>query len=173
MTKTATGDFRARLDREALAAAVGGLTYGTVVVLSVIIAGATTFSDSPGVLGLVVLVTTATFWLAHVYAHSLALSIGHDRHLSLARIGETARREAAILGAGVPPGIALILGAVGVLEETTAVWVALALGAALLLALGLVFARVERLGWLGTSVAVLANLALGTVLILLKVLVVH
>jgi hypothetical protein len=32
---------------------------------------------------------------------------------------------------------------------------------------------VEHLGWLGTCLAVLANLALGTVLILLKVLVVH
>jgi hypothetical protein len=162
-----------RPDREALAAAVGGLTYGTVVVLSVVVAGAKAFPDSPGALGLIVLVTTVTFWLAHVYAHSLALSIGHSTHLSLARLGETARREAAILGAGVPPGIALLLGAVGVLDETTAVWVALALGTALLFVMGLVFARVERLGSLGTCLAVLANLALGTVLILLKVLVVH
>ncbi|HWB55309.1 MAG TPA: hypothetical protein VG479_00055 [Gaiellaceae bacterium] len=162
-----------RPDREALAAAVGGLTYGTVVVLSVIVAGAKTFPDAPGLVGLIVLVTTATFWLAHVYAHSLALSIGHDTHLSLARLGQTARREAAILGAGIPPGAALLLGALGVLDEKTAVWLALALGTAVLFAMGLVFARVERLGRLGTCLAVLANLALGTVLILLKVLVVH
>ena len=59
------------------------------------------------------------------------------------------------------------------LDEKAAVWLALALGTAVLFAMGLVFARVERLGWLGTSLAVLANLALGTVLILLKVLVIH
>jgi hypothetical protein len=162
-----------RLEREALAALVGGLTYGTVVVLSVIVAGAKAFPDSPGVLGLIVLITTATFWLAHVYAHSLALSIGHDTHLSLARVGETARRQAWILGAGVPPGTALLLGALGALDDKAAVWLALALGTAVLLAMGLVFARVERLGGLGTSLAVLANLALGSVLILLKVLVIH
>jgi hypothetical protein len=160
-------------EREALAAAVGGLTYGTVVVLSVVVAGAKAFPDSPGIVGLIVFVTTATFWLAHVYAHSLALSIGHDTHLSLARVGETARRQAWILGAGVPPGTAFLLGAVGVLEEKAAVWLALAVGMAVLLAMGLVFARVERLGRLGTSLAVLANLALGTVLIFLKVLVIH
>jgi hypothetical protein len=162
-----------RPDREALATAVGGLTYGTVVVLSVIVAGAKAFPDSPGGLGLIVLVTTATFWLAHVYAHSPAFSIGHDAHLSLARVGETARRQAWILGAGVPPGTALLLGAVGLLDEKTAVWLALGLGTAVLLAMGLVFARVERLGLLGTTLAVLANLALGAVLILLKVLVIH
>jgi hypothetical protein len=162
-----------RPDREALAALVGGLTYGTVVVLSVIVAGAKTFPDSPGVLGLIVLVTTATFWLAHVYAHSLAFSIGHNAHLSFAEVGETARRQAAILGAGVLPGLALLLGALGVLEEKAAVWLALVLGTTVLFAMGLVFARVEGLGWLGTALAVLANLALGSVLILLKVLVIH
>jgi hypothetical protein len=57
--------------------------------------------------------------------------------------------------------------------EKTAVWLALALGTAVLLAMGVVFARVEGLGRLGTALAVLANLALGSVLILLKVLVIH
>jgi hypothetical protein len=160
-------------DRETLAAGVGGLTYGTVVVLSVIVAGAKAFPDSPGILGLIVLVTTATFWLAHVYAHSLAFAIGQNVHLSLSGLSRTARREAGILVAGVPPGTALLLGALGLLDEKAAVWLALALGTAVLFALGLVFARVERLGWPGTALAVLANLALGTVLILLKVLVVH
>jgi hypothetical protein len=173
VTKDLVPDRSGRLDREALAAGVGGFIYGTVVVLSVIVAAAKAFPDKPGRLGLLVFVTTFIIWLAHVYAHSLAFSIGHDAHLSLARLRSTAVREASIRGAAVPPGAALLFAALGVLKAEVAVWLALALGMALLTAMGLVFARVERLGVLATLVAVVGNLAFGAVLILLKVLVAH
>ncbi len=152
---------------------MGGVVYGTILVLSVIVAGAKTFPHGPGRLAVLVLVTTAVFWLAHVYADALGLSVGHDQHLSLAELGHTARHEASILVAGVPPEAALLLAVIGVLSEKTAVWLALGLGMAVLFAVGVVFARVERLGFLGTLVAVLTNLALGGALIVLKVLLTH
>jgi hypothetical protein len=68
---------------------------------------------------------------------------------------------------------ALLLGAIGVLSTTAAVWLALALALAVLAAEGVLFARVERLGWVGTLVIVGVNLALGVALIGLKLLVSH
>jgi hypothetical protein len=38
---------------------------------------------------------------------------------------------------------------------------------------GVVFARVERLGWLGTAAVVATNVGLGVVLVALKLLVAH
>jgi hypothetical protein len=118
-------------------------------------------------------VTTVVFWLAHVYAHGIAFSMGQGEHLSLAELGGIGRREASIIGAGIPPEVALVLGAVGLLSSQVAIWFAFGSGLIVLGAVGVVFARVERLGLGRTLVAILANLALGLTLIGLKVLVVH
>ena len=53
------------------------------------------------------------------------------------------------------------------------VWVALGLGLIVLATQGIMFARAERLGWLGTLLVVMANLGLGVVLIGLKLLLTH
>jgi hypothetical protein len=53
------------------------------------------------------------------------------------------------------------------------VWIAFGLGLAVLAAQGIVFARIERLGRLGTLVVVSANLGLGVMLVGLKLLVSH
>ena len=163
----------ARLGRAGLGERLGGLVYGTIVVLSVIVTGSKGFPDEPGQVALLAAVTTVVFWLAHVYADGLAFSVRHNKHLSLAELGGIARREAAILVAGIPPEVALVLGAIGLVSEQVAVWIALGLGLGVLGAAGIVFARVERLGRVSGLLAVAANLALGIVLIGLKVLVVH
>jgi hypothetical protein len=163
----------ARRDRSELGERLGGFVYGTIIVLSVIVTGAKAFPHGLEQVVLLVAVTTVIFWLAHVYAHGLAYGIGQDAHLSLADLGRIARREASILGAGLPPTAALVLGAVGLLSEQVAVWLALGLGLAVLATTGVVFARVERFPPARALLAVLANLALGLVLIGLKVLVVH
>jgi hypothetical protein len=166
-------DRAARLGRAAMGERLGGFVYGTIVVLSVVVAGAKAFPSAPGQIAAVVVVTTVVFWLAHVYADALAYSIGHDQHLSLAELRTIARREASILEAGVPPVAALLLGELGVISEEVAVWLALGLGLAVLAAQGLLFARVERLAWLGTLAVVALNLGLGLLLIGLKLLVSH
>ena len=160
-------------DRGAVGERLGGFVYGTVLVLSVVVAGAKAFPHSPGHVAALVAVTTFVFWIAHVYARGITFSIAHNDHLSFAELRGIAGREAAILGAGVPPEAALVLGALGLFSEKTAVWVAMGLGMVVLGTTGIVFARVERLGTLKMLFAVLANLALGVVLILLKVLVAH
>ena len=159
--------------RPAIGERLAGFIYGTIVVLAVLVAGARAFPDDTGRIAAMVLVTSVVFWLAHVYAHGLAHSVAHDEHLSLADLQRIGRREGSVVEAAVPPLVALLLGVFGVVSTNTAVWAAFGLGLVVLGAQGIVFARVERLGWAGTLGVVAANLALGIALVALKVFVTH
>jgi hypothetical protein len=152
---------------------LGGFVYGTIVVLAVIVAGAKAYPDDPGHVAAMVAITTVVFWLAHVYSHGLARSVSADEHLTRAELSHIARHEAALLEAGVPPMVALLLGWVGILEPTTSFWTALGVGMAVLTLTGIAFGRAERLGPLATLAVVGVNLALGIVLVVMKVLVAH
>ena len=163
----------ARLRRTKIGERLAGFIYGTIVVLSVLVAGARAFPDDAGHIAALVAVTSVVFWLAHVYAHGLAHSVVHDEHLSLHELARIARREGSIVGAAVPPVAALLLGAFGALSTSTAVWLAFGLGLAVLAVQGVIFASVERLSWPATLLVVAANLGLGVVLVGLKVLVSH
>jgi len=152
---------------------LGGFIYGTIVVLSVLVAGSRAYPDDAGRIAVLVVVTSTVFWLAHVYAHGVADSIGREEHISLPDLRRMARREGAIVEATLPPVVALLLGAVGVLSTDAAVWLAFVLGLAVLAIEGVVVARVERFGALGTMVMVAANLTLGLALVVLKLVVAH
>jgi hypothetical protein len=166
-------DRAASARRAAQAARVSGYTYGTIIVLSVIVAGAKAFPEKAGHIAAVVAVTAAVFWLAHVYAHSLGHSVAHDRRISWAEIGLIARREAAIIEAAILPVGALVLGSLGVLAKGTAVWLAIGLGLAVLAAQALRYARIERLSIFATVLVVAVNVGLGLVLVALKLFVMH
>jgi hypothetical protein len=152
---------------------LSGFIYGTIVVLSVIVAGARAYPHEPGHIVVLAVVTTVVFWLAHVYAHGVGHAVAHDEHLSLAELAHIARREGAIVEAAVPPVAALLLGAFGIVSEYASVWIAFGVGLAVLGAQGVVFARVERLGLFGTVVVLAANIGLGVVLVALKLFVSH
>ena len=81
-----------RLRRRAIGERLAGFTYGTIVVLSVLVAGSRAFPDDAWHIAGVVVVTSVVFWLAHVYAHGLEHSVAHDEHLSLSELGRIARR---------------------------------------------------------------------------------
>jgi hypothetical protein len=167
------GSSAAFYSREAFGERLGGFIYGTIVVISVVIAGAKIYPDDPGHVAAFVVVTTFVLWLAHVYAHGLAHIVGHEEHLTRAELGHVARREASLLESGVPSVVALLLGAAGILSEDVAVWLAIALGMAVLAMQGFVFARVERLGWPAAAAVVTLNLSFGVLLIWLKLVVGH
>ena len=112
-------------------------------------------------------------WVAHLYAHGLSESIVKNRRLTRDELGALFGRELGILLAAAAPTAALVLGALGVFHETTAIWIALGVGLVTLAAEGIRFARLERLGPMGTVVAMAINLALGLVVVALKVLVAH
>jgi hypothetical protein len=152
---------------------LGGFIYGTIIVLAVLVAGAKAYPHAAGRIAALVAITSIVFWLAHVYAHSLGQSVATDEHLSMSELRHIARREGSLVEAAVPPLAALMLGAFGLLSTRGAVWLAFSLGLAVLAVQGVVFARVERLGRLGTLAVVTANLGLGVVLVGLKLLVSH
>ena len=152
---------------------LGGFIYGTIIALAVLVAGAKAYPDAAGNIAVLVAVTSTVFWLAHVYAQSLGQSVARDEHLSVAELRHIARHEGSIVEAAIPLLAALMLGAFGLISTRAAVWLAFGLGLAVLTVQGVVFARVERLGLLGTLVVVTANLGLGIALVGLKLLVSH
>jgi hypothetical protein len=159
--------------RTALGERLGGFIYGTILSLAVLVGGAKAYPHNGWKIVLLLAVTATVFWLAHVYADSLAHVLSLDRHLSLAELQRIGRHESSILEAALPPLAAVLLGAFGLISMKAAIWIAYGLGLAVLTASGLIFARVERLGWLATLLVVALNVALGLALVGLKLVVTH
>jgi hypothetical protein len=152
---------------------IAGTVYGTIVVLAVLAAGGRAFEHDLWQLIAIVVTTVFVLWMAHVYAHGLGESLQAGRRLDAPELGSIARRELAIPLTAVAPTAMLALGAVGLLGNRTAFWLAFGVGVATLGVQGLRYAQVERIGRTGTFVAVALNLALGLVLVILEVLVSH
>jgi hypothetical protein len=146
---------------------IAGTVYGTIVVMGAIAAGAGT-NPRPGKLAAAVAATVVVLWIAHVYSHALAETVRLERRLDWAELASVARRELAIVLAGVAPVTALVLGELGVFRATTAGWLAMGFGLATLMLQGVRYARVERLSRLGAAVSVGTNLALGLLIVALK-----
>jgi len=152
--------------------AIAATVYGTVLAMAALAAGAVEHL-SPHELIAVVASTSAVIWLAHVYAHTLGESIERGRRLDWPEFTALGRRELPILGAAAAPTAVLLLGALGVIAETPDIWLAFGLGFAALAVQGFRYARVERLGTAATIIVVGANLALGGLVVLLKVAISH
>jgi hypothetical protein len=127
----------------------------------------------PWRLAAIVWSTLFVLWIAHLYAHGLSESLARRRRLDWPELRSLARRERGILLAAIGPSAALGLGALGILGESTSVWVALGIGLATLAFEGLRYAQIEKFGGLGTLGVTAANLALGLFVIVLKVAVSH
>jgi hypothetical protein len=151
---------------------IAGTVYGTIVVMATLTALYASERD-PWRLAVIVWSTALVFWVAHLYAHGLAESISRRQRLSGSELAAIARRERGILLAAVLPSSVLILGAIGRVRESRCVWLALGVGLATLGVEGVRYARLETLGRLATLVVVTSNLALGLLVVLLKVAVAH
>jgi uncharacterized ion transporter superfamily protein YfcC len=152
---------------------IAGTVYGTIVVMAALVAGVQGFQHDLWRLAVLVVTTAFVFWLAHVYSDGLGESLERGRRLDTREFAAIARREFSILLAVVAPTAALLLGAVGVVRDTAAVWLAVGAGVATLAIQGVRYAHVERLGPLGTLVALAVNVGLGLALVALKVFVAH
>lgn len=151
---------------------IGGTVYGTVLALATLTAGAAA-GQHPKQLLFLVATTSGAIWVAHVYSHGLGESIERGHRLDRAELSGIAAKELPILLAAAAPTATLVLGAVGLVEESTDIWLAFGVGLAALAVQGLRYARVERLGGLGMTAVVAANLALGLLVVALKVVVNH
>jgi hypothetical protein len=156
-------------DRETVA----GTVYGTIIVMSVLAAGARSYEQHLWRLLVLVGGSVVVLWLAHVYAHGLGESLQIGHRLTVGELSLIARREYAVVGAAILPLAAVGLGAAGVLADRTAVQLALWLGVATLTAQAIRYAHLERLSWGATFVTVTLNLAIGLAIIALEVLIAH
>ena len=152
--------------------AIAATVYGTVLAMAALAAGAVEHLD-PGRLIAVVASTSAVIWVAHVYAHTLGESIERGHRLDLAEFKTIAARELPILGAAAVPASVLLLGEFDVINEKPDIWLAFGVGFVALAVQGARYARVERLGPGGTAAVIAVNLALGGVVVALKVLISH
>ena len=147
--------------------------FGTITAMATVAAYGRAFPDSPWRVEELVLSTAIVLWVAHVYTHGVSESLSERRRLRWSVIRRLAGREAGILFAVVPPSLALLLGAVGVLDETTSIWLALAVGLGILAFEGLRYSRIEGLALAGTLVAVALNTGIGLLVVLLKAVALH
>jgi hypothetical protein len=152
---------------------ISGTVYGTIVVLSMLTAGAADYGSDPWRLVAIVAAGTIVLWAAHVYAHGLGESVAAKRRLSARELGAIAVREAAILIAAILPLAAIALGALGAISQTLALWLAFGLGVAALTAQAMRYARLERLTPAETALTVGLNLGFGLVFVGLKALLAH
>lgn len=152
---------------------IAGTVYGTIVVLSVLAAGARTYEHHLWRLASIAAISAIVLWVAHVYSHALGDSLAGGRRLSLSEIGDIARREYSIVLSAVLPVAAVVLGAAGVLHEPTAVRWAFGVGILALAVQGIRYARLEHLGRLAAIATVSLNLALGLTIVAVEALVTH
>ena len=151
---------------------ISSTVYGTLVVMATITVGYAS-QTHPWTLAILVSSTSLVLWISHLYAHGLSESIVEHRRLQPSELAAIARRELGILLAAAAPTLALLLGAFGVVRETRAAWLALGVGLLTLGVEGVRYAKLEGYGRGGTLLAVGANLALGSSVVLLKVAVAH
>jgi hypothetical protein len=150
---------------------LAGAIYGTILVMSVI--AAADFREDLWTSLVIVLVTAAVFWLAHVYAHALAVSLDEAETISVASVRRVARHEWPLLQAALLPSFVLLLGALGLFGTKLTYRLALGVGLVALVSWGIVFARKQRLSRRATVVVVVVNAAFGLFLVALKELVAH
>jgi hypothetical protein len=156
-------------DRERIA----GTVYGTIIVMSVLAAGAKAYQHQLWRLMVIAGGSVVILWLAHVYAHGLGESLRLGRRVTVAELSSIARREYSIVAAAIPPLAAVALGAAEVLHQRAAVRLALWVGVVALTAQGVRYAQLERLGRTATIVTVGLNLAVGLALVAMEVLIAH
>jgi hypothetical protein len=146
-----------------------GAIYGTIAAMAVI-AGAARDPAHGKALGLTV-ATLLVFWLAHVYAQTLSHHLRGERGPGWSAVLAAMDEERPLLEGPLPLLILLLLGELGVLEEHTAVRLALWLGVAELVLWGILYSRRQRWSWLVALTAGAVNGLFGLLIVVLEVIV--
>ena len=149
---------------------LAGAIYGTVLATTVV---AATGHDPDAIDHAAALVagTAVVFWLAHVYSLGVAARLVVRRPLHRDELWGLARAEWPMLQSSLPILLALMLGVVGLVDRSTAIDLAMAVGIGALFTYGFIIGRQERLGWFRILLNTLLAGALGLAILALKVLV--
>lgn len=143
-----------------------GAIYGTIAATAVI--AATGRHRPPGRVLAVTAATLLVFWLAHVYAQALARHLRGATRLRWGTITAVMAEERPMLEAPAPALLLLLLGALGLLDDHTAVNLALWAGVVQLVGWGMAYARRQAWGWPMAIVAGVVNGTFGVAIIALK-----
>jgi hypothetical protein len=147
---------------------IAGTIYGTIMVMAVLAAGSDSSTIDAWELDVIMVGTVGVLWIAHVYAHTLAESLSSGRPVNRKTAAGLAGRELSIVLSAALPATALLLGALGIVSDSSAVWLALGLCTFTLAVQGARYARMAGLRTSATIVVVALNLALGLLIVLLK-----
>ena len=140
--------------------------YGTILTTAVI--GAASSKSAQTVLELAV-GTLLVFWLAHVYALALSHHL-HGARLQWSGISHAMAEERPMLEAPILSLLVLLLGAIGLLEDRTAVVLALVVGIGQLVGWGVAYARSQDWGWPMALAAGAVNGMFGLTIVILETL---
>jgi hypothetical protein len=160
-------DAQSPVQLERNAHRLSGAVYGTILATTVV-AAAGGQVGSPELTLLVVVVTSAVFWVAHVYSETLGARIVAGRPLSRARVLAIAAGEWPMLQSCVPVVVPLVLGWMGVLAPDTAATLAVVVGVGALFTYGMVIGRQEHLGRWRTALHALTTGSFGLAVLALK-----
>ena len=148
-----------------------GAIYGQILVTAVVATLSEEDDISAGETFAAVAVTMLVFWLAHVYAESVAKRLGRGEPLKVGEVWTIARYEWPIAQAAVPALLVLGIGSLGLLSRDASVAIAIGLGVAELLGWGFIIARRSGMSPLATLGSVAMNGAFGLAIVVLKVVV--
>ena len=148
---------------------VAGAIYGQILASATVVALSLDKSIDAAHILVSLVGTMLVFWIAHGYAALVSEELERERMRVWHDFRAAMAREWPLAQAATPAVISLLLGVVGVLERDTAVWLAIALGAANLFVWGIAVGRRSKLGWMATLLVATINCVLALGVIALKV----
>lgn len=144
--------------------------YGSLLVTTLLAVQARS-SSSPEFIALTLLVGVGVFWLTEVWSELVNLRVrGPITRIEAWRV---ARQESPMLSAAIIPAAVLALASLGQLSLERAIDVALVVGVIQLFVWGLAVGRAVNRGWGVALVIAAVDCALGLLIVLLKVYVLH
>lgn len=152
--------------RQGFLAHTSRAVYGTIVATAVLAGTDATLDEwGPWHFLATLLITVVVLWFAEIYSDVLG-----DRSTDPlpTRIGRAADEHWAVLESAVPLGIPLLLGGLGVLDDTTAIWATLATAVVALGIWGGISAWQRGNGWPRTIGAGVMSALVGVIIIILK-----
>ncbi|TWD80049.1 hypothetical protein FB561_1121 [Kribbella amoyensis] len=144
-----------------------GAIYGTIASMAVIAAGARDVAVDK--LLWVTLATLGVFWVAHVYADTLAHHLRGAKHIDLSAIRRAMAEEWPLVTGPLPGLVFLALGATGLFADDVAIRLALWCGVVQLFGWGISLARRQNWSWQIALTAGALNALLGIAIVVLEV----
>jgi hypothetical protein len=144
--------------------------YGSLLVTALVAAQARG-DVVPEFIAATILVGVSVFWLTEVWTELIAIRT--IRPVTRGQAIAVARAELPMLSAAIVPAIALITGTVGLTTPEQATNLAMAAAVVQLFGWGLLVGLAMRRGWGPALLVALVDVALGMVIVTLKVAVLH